>query len=138
MEPRILIVDDEIDLLDTLVRLLGRLGYKCRVASSGADAILALEAEASDLVVTDLHMPGTDGWTVVRHARHHDPPIPVIVLTAYATSETHQDIRRMGGTTCIAKPFANADLVNAVQRAVEPLGLNRESATPRFAPEEQP
>lgn len=121
MEPRILIVDDEIDLLDTLVRLLGRRGYKCRVASSGADAILALEAEAPDLVVTDLHMPGTDGLEVVRHARHHVPPIPVIVLTAYATSETHQDIRRMGGTTCIAKPFANADLVNAVQRAVEQL-----------------
>jgi CheY-like chemotaxis protein len=121
VEPRILIVDDEIDLLDTLVRLLGRLGYKCRVASSAADAILALESEAPDLVVTDLHMPGTDGWAVVRHARRHDPPIPVIVLTAYATSETHQDIRRMGDTTYIAKPFANADLVNAVQRAVEQL-----------------
>ena len=118
MESRILIVDDEIDLLDTLVRLLGRLGYKWRAASSGADAILALEAEVPDLVVTDLHMPGTDGWAVVRHARQYCPPIPVIVLTAYATSESHQDIRQMGGTTYIAKPFANADLLNAVQRAV--------------------
>ncbi len=138
MEPHILIVDDEVDLLETLVRLLGRLGYKCRVASSAADAILALEAEPPDLLVTDLHMPGTDGWAVVRHARHHAPPIPVIVLTAYATSETHQEIRRMGSTTYIAKPFANADLVNAVQRAVAQLALDRKSATPRRAPEEQP
>lgn len=125
-------------ICSTLVRLLGRLGYKCRVASSAADAILALEAEPPDLVVTDLHMPGTDGWAVVRHARHHAPPIPVIVLTAYATSETHQEIRRMGSTTYIAKPFANADLVNAVQRAVAQLALDRESASPRHAPEEQP
>ena len=138
MEPHILIVDDEVDLLETLVRLLGRLGYKCRVASTAADAILALEAEPPDLVVTDLHMPGTDGWAVVRHARHRTPPIPVIVLTAYATSETHQDIRRMGSTTYIAKPFANADLVNAVQRAVAQLASDREVATPRRAPEKQP
>jgi CheY-like chemotaxis protein len=138
VEPHILIVDDEVDLLETLVRLLGRLGYKCRVASSAADAILALEAEPPDLVVTDLHMPGTDGWAVIRHARHHAPPIPVIVLTAYATSETHQDIRRMDSTTYITKPFANADLVNAVQRAIAQLALDRESATPRRAPEEQP
>jgi CheY-like chemotaxis protein len=138
VEPHILIVDDEVDLLETLVRLLGRLGYKCRVASSAADAILALEAEPPDLLVTDLHMPGTDGWAVVRHARHHAPPIPVIVLTAYATSETRQEIRRMGSTTYIAKPFANADLVNAVQRAVAQLALDRKSATPRRAPEEQP
>jgi CheY-like chemotaxis protein len=138
VEPHILIVDDEVDLLETLVRLLGRLGYKCRVASSAADAILALDAETPDLVVTDLHMPGTDGWAVVRHARRRAPPIPVIVLTAYATSETHQEIRRMGSTTYIAKPFANADLVNAVQRAVAQLALDRESATPRRPPEEQP
>ena len=138
MEPHILIVDDEVDLLETLVRLLGRLGYKCRVASSAADAILALDAEPPDLVVTDLQMPGTDGWAVVRHARRHVPPIPVIVLTAYATFETHQEIRQMGSTTYIAKPFANADLVSAVQRAVAQLALDRKSATARRAPEEQP
>ena len=66
-----------------------------------------MEAETPHLVVPDLHMPGMDGWAVVRRARRHCPQIPVIVLTAYATSETHQDIRQMGGTIYIAKPFAN-------------------------------
>jgi two-component system nitrogen regulation response regulator GlnG len=116
---RILLVDDDIDLVDTLVRLLGRQGYTCRVASSGDDGILAMEAESPDVVVTDLRMPGMDGLAVARHARQHRPPIPVILMTAYATSETYQDVRRMGGTTYVTKPFASADLVDAVRRAVE-------------------
>jgi two-component system nitrogen regulation response regulator GlnG len=121
MGPRILLVDDDIDLLDTLVRLLGRQGYTCRVASSGDEGIRAMEAESPDVVVTDLRMPGMDGLMVARHAQQHCPPIPVIVMTAYTTSETHQDVRRMGGTTYLTKPFANADLVNAVRRAVQHL-----------------
>jgi len=50
---RILLVDDDVDTLDTLVRLLGRQGYTCRVASSGREAIRALDAESPDLVVTE-------------------------------------------------------------------------------------
>ncbi len=119
MARRVLLVEDDIDLVDTLVRLLGRQGYTCRVASSGDEGIRAMEAESPDVVVTDLRMPGVDGLAVARHARQHHPPIPVILMTAYATSETHQDVRRMGGTTYITKPFANADLVDAVRQAVE-------------------
>jgi DNA-binding NtrC family response regulator len=119
MAHRILLVDDDIDVLDTLVRLLGREGYTCRVASSGDEGIRAVDAEAPDLVVTDLRMPGVDGMAVARHARQHHPPIPVILMTAYATSETNRDVRRMGGTTYVTKPFANEDLLAAVRRAVE-------------------
>lgn len=121
MAPRILLVDDDVDLLDTLVRLLGRQGYTCRVASSGDEGIRVMEAESPDVVVTDLRMPGMDGLAVARRARQHCPPIPVIVMTGYATSETHQDVRRMEGTTYVRKPFANVDLVNAVLGAVEHL-----------------
>lgn len=119
MAHQILLVDDDIDVLDTLVRLLRREGYTCRVASSGDEGIRALDAEAPDLVVTDLRMPGVDGMAVARHARQHQPPIPVILMTAYATSETNRDVRRMGGTTYVTKPFANADLLAAVRRAME-------------------
>jgi CheY-like chemotaxis protein len=116
---RVLLVDDDVDVLDTLVRLLGRQGYTCRVASSAAEAIRAMDAESPDLVVTDLRMPGRDGMTVARHARQHRPPIPVILMTAYATSQTREDVARMGGTTYITKPFANADLLAAVRLAEE-------------------
>jgi CheY-like chemotaxis protein len=117
--PCILLVDDDIDLLDTLVRLLRRQGYTCRVARSGDEAIRAVEAELPDVVVTDLRMPGVDGWAVARYARQQCPPVPVIVMTAYTTSETYQNTRRMGGTTYLTKPFASADLMDAIWRAVE-------------------
>jgi CheY-like chemotaxis protein len=78
-----------------------------------------MDAESPDLVVTDLRMPGRDGMTVARHARQHRPPIPVILMTAYATSQTREDVARMGGTTYITKPFANADLLAAVRLAEE-------------------
>lgn len=118
MAQRVLLVDDDTDLLDTLVRLLGRHGYRCGVASSGDEGIRAVEAESPDLVVTDLRMPGIDGMAVAQHARQHRPPIPVILMTAYTSSETCQNVRRMGGTTYVTKPFASADLVDAVRRAV--------------------
>ena len=57
---------------------------------------------------------------VARHARQHRLPIPVILMTAYATSETRQDVSRMGGTAYITKPFANADLLDTVRRAGGP------------------
>ena len=127
MAPCILLVDDDIDLLDTLVRLLRRQGYKCRIARSGDEAIRALEAELPDVVVTDLRMPGVDGWAVARYARQHCPPVPVVVMTAYTTSETNQNVRRMAGTGYVTKPFASADLMDAIRRAVQappPLGTS--------------
>jgi CheY-like chemotaxis protein len=114
---RALIVDDEIDLLDTLRRLLGRCGYTCLTASSGAEAIALIDAEAPDVVVTDLHMSGIDGMAVARHAQGQRPPIPVVLMTACATREAERQAHSLGGTLYLAKPFASADLVNSVARA---------------------
>ena len=115
---RILIADDDIDLRATLVRLLGRFGYGCLTASSGAEAIQVMQAERPDLVVTDLHMPGIDGVAVARCAREHSPPIPVVLMTAYPMRVTHRQVQEAGATTHVEKPFASLDLVNAVQRAL--------------------
>jgi CheY-like chemotaxis protein len=90
---RALIVDDELDLLDTLRRLLGRCGYTCLTASSGAEAIALIDAEAPDVVVTDLHMSGIDGMAVARHAQGQRPPIPVVLITACATREAERQAR---------------------------------------------
>jgi len=121
MGVRVLIVDDDSDLRETLVRLLGRFGYSCLTAASGAEAMEAIEAESPDLVVTDLHMPRIDGVAVARGARAHRPPIPVVLLTAYPMRGGHSQVQEAGATIHLAKPFANRDLVRAVQRA---LGAN--------------
>jgi len=112
---RILLVDDDPDLLDTLVRLLGRSGYTCLTASSGSDGIRAIDAESLNLVVTDLNMPGTDGLAVMRCASARVPPIPVILMTAYPRPKAH---REAGTTIHLAKPFANSDFLDAVRQAL--------------------
>ena len=115
---RVLIADDEVDLRDTLVRVLGRLGYSCLTAASGAEAMQIIQAESPDLVVTDLHMPGVDGAAVARYAREHRPPIPVVLMAASRTRGSHRAGQEAGATVHLAKPFANADLVRAVERAL--------------------
>ena len=115
---RVLIVDDEMDLRESLVRLLGRFGYICLTAASGAEAIQVIRTGSPNLIVTDLHMPGMDGLAVARYARDERPPIPVILMTAYPTAETRAQTGALGGTLHLGKPFANADLLKAVQDAL--------------------
>jgi CheY-like chemotaxis protein len=128
MGVRVLIVDDEMDFRDTVERLLGRLGYICLAASSGAEALQIIEAAAPDVVVTDLHMPGVDGLAVARCARAHCPPIPVVLMTAYpATRVTQPQSHEAGGTIHLTKPFGNLDLVQAIRRALGEANLQAET-----------
>lgn len=122
MSSCVLIVDDDPDLSETLARLLGRFGHKCLVAASGAEAISLIDTVSPDLVVTDLHMPGMDGVAVARRAREKSPPIPVVLMTAYPTFGTTRQGPTATGMVYLAKPFANAAMLDAVRRA---LGSNR-------------
>jgi CheY-like chemotaxis protein len=79
-----------------------------------------IRAELPALVVTDLHMPGVDGLRVARCARQQTPPIPVVLMTAYPPSGMTREAQALGGTVYLAKPFANADLLDAVRSALGP------------------
>ncbi len=129
MGVRVLIVDDDIDLQETVVRLLGRFGYICLTASSGTEAMQVIQAESPDLVVADLHMPGIDGVAVAQCARDHSPPIPVVLLTAYPMRMPPRQSQEAGATIHLAKPFANRDLVHAVQRALGGIESEGENAS---------
>jgi CheY-like chemotaxis protein len=114
----VLIVDDDADLSETLARLLGRFGHTCLVAASGPEAVDLMETESPDLIVTDLHMPGMNGISVARQARRKRPPIPVVLMTAYPAAETRREAQIVGGIFHLAKPFANADMLDVVERAL--------------------
>jgi CheY-like chemotaxis protein len=114
----VLVVDDDVDLGETLVLLLRRFGYTCLSAASGDQAITILDSGVLDLVVTDLHMPGTDGLAVARRAREKRPPVPVVLMTAYPMSDSERQTRTDVGTILISKPFANTDMLDAVRRAL--------------------
>lgn len=118
MAPRILIVDDDTDMMTTCAEVLTRHGYACLTASAGPAAIAMMDAERPDLVVTDLHMPGVDGLAVARHARGRVPPIPVVLMTAWPSANGAGGGRLAGATARLAKPFANAELVATVRRAL--------------------
>jgi CheY-like chemotaxis protein len=116
----ILVVDDEPDLVVNYERLLRRRGHRCVVARSGPEAVALIDRERPHLVVTDLRLPGLDGLAVARHARRKDPPIPVILITAYDSREARRAAEDSGAGTYLPKPFANLVFLDAVERALEP------------------
>jgi CheY-like chemotaxis protein len=114
----VLIVDDDADLSETLARLLGRFGHRCLVAASGSEAIELIDGASPDLVVADLHTAGTDGLAVTRRARQKHPPIPVVLMTRYPMAEAAPGAGMASGIVRLAKPFANAEVLDAVERAL--------------------
>jgi two-component system, NtrC family, response regulator HydG len=85
---RVLIVDDEPDMVENCARILGRAGHECVTATKAERALELLESMPPDLLLTDLKMPGIDGMELLRRARQLDATLPVIVITAFATIES--------------------------------------------------
>ena len=124
---RILLVDDESGILDTLKILFKGEGYRVDVASSGKEAITALDGERPDLVLTDIRMPGTSGLEVLAKAREVDPELPVILMTAQASLQSAVRAVNEGAYYYLQKPFANDELLAICRRAVEARQLRREN-----------
>ncbi|MGD0074781.1 MAG: response regulator [Candidatus Binataceae bacterium] len=115
---KILVVDDEPDMVTTCARILKRLGYDCLTAQNGPEAIRLINDQRPDLVVTDLHLPLGDGFEVSRHVRRCLPQTPVIVVTAYHTPDTVGQAYANGATGYLSKPFSNAEFSDAIRRAL--------------------
>jgi DNA-binding NtrC family response regulator len=114
---RILILDDEPDMVESCRRILERAGHDCIVTTDPARAISVLETDPPDVVVTDLRMPGMDGLEMMRRARDLDSDRPVIMLTAFATVESAVAAVKAGAFDYLPKPFSLDQLTLAVDRA---------------------
>jgi DNA-binding NtrC family response regulator len=115
---RILILDDEPDMVESCRRILARRGHECIGTTDPARGLAVLESESPDVVVTDLRMPGMDGLEMMRRARDLDPDRPVIMLTAFATVESAVAAVKAGAFDYLPKPFSLDQLTVAVDRAV--------------------
>jgi two-component system OmpR family response regulator len=115
MARKILVVDDEPEMVTNCHRLLRPFGYVSLSASTAADAIALIDREVPDLVVTDLRLPGPDGLIVARHARTRVPAIPVLLISADDSDKARNAAREIGVSAFLAKPFANAAFREAVQ-----------------------
>jgi DNA-binding NtrC family response regulator len=124
---RILLVDDETGILDSLRILFRGEGYEVKTALGGAEALELISKERPDLVVTDIRMPGVSGLEVLAHTREVDPEIPVILMTAQASLQSAVRAVNEGAYYYLQKPFANDDLLAICRRAAEARELRVEN-----------
>jgi len=116
---KVLLVDDEVGILDSLRILFKGAGYQVRTAKGGSEALELLSSEKPDLVVTDIRMPGTSGLEVLAGTRDVDPEIPVILMTAQASLQSAVRAVNEGAYYYLQKPFSNEELLAICQRASE-------------------
>jgi two-component system response regulator MprA len=124
MRPRLLVVDDDRDVRDSLRRALGYAGYAVATAPNGADALNALAKTPVDLIIMDVLMPMLDGLDACRALRERGDDTPVLVLTARDAIDDRVDGLDAGADDYLVKPFALRELlarVNALLRRTQPL-----------------
>lgn len=126
-QEKILVVDDEIDMLSSCKRLLERAGNKVFVADSGAAALDLFDTEMLDLVITDLKMPRMSGLEVLRQIKERQPETIVIVFTGFGTVEDAVTAMREGAFDFIQKPLKPDDFQIVVDRALKQRRLEVEN-----------
>ncbi|GIX14453.1 MAG: response regulator [Paracoccaceae bacterium] len=121
MPRRVLIVEDEPNIVESLSWILGRAGFEVLVESDGAAALARIAGETPDLVILDAMLPGRSGFEILRDLRAGAATarIPVIMLTARSQARDREMAEKLGVDLFIAKPFSNAHVVETARRLAE-------------------
>ncbi|HEV8059692.1 MAG TPA: sigma 54-interacting transcriptional regulator [Gemmataceae bacterium] len=122
---RVLIIDDEKFHAEALAESLGRVGYECVLAASGAAGLEKMEEEEFGVVITDLKMEDMDGLAVVRKVKQISPETVVVVITGHADTKTAVEAIKEGAVNYLVKPVDMAELRAIVERAAEHIRLAR-------------
>lgn len=130
---RILTVDDSDDTLQILKRQLSAGGYEVMTAGGVEAAMAVLDFKPVDMVITDIRMPGADGLDLLRYIRDHFTTVEVMMLTAYPQIENAVQSIKDGAQEYLAKPFTEAELLDAVERMKEKI-IRRRAAAPEGKP----
>ncbi len=123
---RVLVLDDDVDSLASVVAALRRDGYDVHPFADPREGVARLAAEGADVVLTDLRMPGLTGMDVIRQVVRENPGIPVVVLTAFGTVESAVEAVRAGASDYLMKPVGIPQLRAAVFKALKEREKNRE------------
>ncbi len=126
-DARILVVDDEKSMREFLAIMLKKEGYDVVLADGGESALDVLRREQVDLVVTDVRMPKTDGLAVLKAAKDLSPNTVVLVITAFASTETAVEAMKLGAYDYITKPFKLDEIKLIVANALERKRLGDEN-----------
>jgi signal transduction histidine kinase/DNA-binding response OmpR family regulator len=118
-KPKILVVDDEANVLLTMTSILRQEGYDVDGVADGASALQAIRERYYDLVLTDLNMPGVDGLAVLGEVRKRSPRTVTVMITGYGSTESAIEAVHLGAYEYLLKPTEVADLKQAVKRSLE-------------------
>ncbi|MCE1204616.1 MAG: response regulator [Holophagaceae bacterium] len=120
----ILIVDDELEVRETLLEALGEQGYNAEAVASGEAALARMAERPFPVVLTDLHMPGGQtGLDLIGAIRHQFPDTLCVLITAYATLDTSIEALKRGAYDLIQKPFRLAEMEVVLNRALDHASL---------------
>ena len=115
----ILIVDDDHHLRRSFDKLLSQDGHTVKTASSGEAALTLVRPDEFDLIIMDVRLPGMDGLQTFKAIREIEPLLPVIIMTAFGTTETAIEATKMGAFDYILKPFNIPEMLVLIEKAVE-------------------
>jgi signal transduction histidine kinase/DNA-binding response OmpR family regulator len=127
LEDRVLIVDDEADVLDLCRRILVSKGYQVTTASNGLEAIDLAQRENFDLLLTDIKMPGMTGLEIAQALKKSDPNVICVTMTGYSTMDMVLEALKLGIDEFILKPFTPDELSVAVAKTLEKEQLRKEN-----------
>lgn len=113
----VLVVDDEQDLADQIVRHLSFRGHQAKAVYNAADAELEMQRQDYRVVITDIRMPGVQGDELIREIKRRDGTIQVIAMSGHVRMSRLIHCLRIGATDCFAKPLDLRDLAGAVEQA---------------------
>jgi CheY-like chemotaxis protein len=111
---RVLVVDDDSSILDTVSAILSGEGYQVMSAGGGEEALALVRTWHPTLVLLDMRMPVMDGWAVARHLREAGSRVPIVVMTAAESARRWAD--EIGAAGHLAKPFTLDELISCVEK----------------------
>jgi len=116
---KILIVDDEPEILKSVGYILSREGFIVQAAQSAEAALEAVEAQTPDILLTDVHMSGSDGLELITTLRKRQRTFPILAMTGAAKHDTLAFARKLGADAAIRKPFQKTELVDLIDYCLE-------------------
>ena len=119
MKSRILVIDDESAIRDSMRMILEYEGYEFLGASSGQEGLALVERESPDLVFLDITMPGLDGLEVLPRIRAIDEALPVVMISGHATVSTAVEATKLGAFDFIEKPLASERVLVTIRNAID-------------------
>jgi nitrogen regulation protein NR(I) len=119
MMSTILIIDDDDQLRKSFHKLLSEEGYTAQGAASGEAGLEIIKSRLPDLVIVDIRLPGMNGLETFEAIHALEPKLPVVIMTAYGTTETAIEAIKMGAFDYILKPFEIPDMLAVIKQALE-------------------